>query len=182
MRRRLSALLVPVFVAFALLTAACGDDSGAAASAAPTGSTGSTVAGDTTAPPSTESADPVTLHLAYFANITHGSALVGIGNGTYAKTLGSNVELKTSIFNAGTDEIEALFAGAIDAGYIGPNPAVNAYVKSKGEALRIVAGATSGGASARREARHQRSPKTSRARCLRRPRSATPRTSRSVRI
>ena len=114
MRRRLSALLVPVFVAFALLTAACGDDSGAAAGAAPTGSTGST-----------ESADPVTLHLAYFANITHGSALVGIGNGTYAKTLGSNVELKTSIFNAGTDEIEALFAGAIDAGYIGPNPAVN---------------------------------------------------------
>ena len=97
--------------------------------------------------PSTESADPVTLHLAYFANITHGSALVGIGNGTYAKTLGSNVELKTSIFNAGTDEIEALFAGAIDAGYIGPNPAVNAYVKSKGEALRIVAGATSGGAA-----------------------------------
>ena len=95
MRRRLSALLVPVFVAFALLTAACGDDSGAAAGAAPTGSTGSTVAGDTTAPPSTESADPVTLHLAYFANITHGSALVGIGNGTYAKTLGSNVELKT---------------------------------------------------------------------------------------
>ena len=68
---------------------------------------------------------------------------MGIGNGTYAKTLGSNVELKTSIFNAGTDEIEALFAGAIDAGYIGPNPAVNAYVKSKGEALRIVAGATS---------------------------------------
>ena len=64
MRRRLSALLVPVFVAFALLTAACGDDSGAAAGAAPTGSTGSTVAGDTTAPPSTESADPVTLHLA----------------------------------------------------------------------------------------------------------------------
>ena len=72
MRRRLSALLVPVFVAFALLTAACGDDSGAAAGVAPPGSTGSTVAGDTTAPPSTESADPVTLHLAYFANITMG--------------------------------------------------------------------------------------------------------------
>ncbi len=133
-------------MAFALLTAACGDDSGAAA-----GGTDRLDrldrAGDTTAPPSTESADPVTLHLAYFANITHGSPLVGIGNGTYAKTLGSNVELKTSIFNAGTDEIEALFAGAIDAGYIGPNPAVNGYVKSKGEALRIVAGATSGGAA-----------------------------------
>ena len=72
---------------------------------------------------------------------------MGIGNGTYAETLGSNVDLKTAIFNAGTEEIEALFAGAIDAGYIGPNPAVNGYVKSNGEALRIVAGATSGGAA-----------------------------------
>jgi len=127
MSRRLTALVIPLFVAFALLTAACGDDGGSA---------------------SAESgADPVTLYLGYFANITHGSPLVGIGNGTYAKTLGSNVTLKTSIFGAGTEEIEALFAGAIDAGYIGPNPAVNGYVKSNGEALRIVAGATSGGAA-----------------------------------
>jgi NitT/TauT family transport system substrate-binding protein len=125
MRRRLTALLIPVFVAFALLTAACGDDSGSAS--AESGTT--------------------TLHLGYFANITHGSPLVGIGNGTYAKALGSGVDLKTSIFGAGTEEIEALFAGAIDAGYIGPNPAVNGYVKSNGEALRIVAGATSGGAA-----------------------------------
>ena len=125
MRRRLTALGIPVFVAFALVTAACGDDSGSAS--AESGTT--------------------TLHLGYFANITHGSPLVGIGNGTYAKTLGSDVDLKTSIFGAGTEEIEALFAGAIDAGYIGPNPAVNGYVKSNGEALRIVAGATSGGAA-----------------------------------
>ncbi|HMK10009.1 MAG TPA: ABC transporter substrate-binding protein, partial [Acidimicrobiales bacterium] len=89
----------------------------------------------------------VTLRLGYFANLTHASPLIGFGNGTYADTLGPNVELKTSIFSAGTDEIEALFAGAIDAGYIGPNPAVNGYVKSNGEALRIVAGATSGGAA-----------------------------------
>jgi NitT/TauT family transport system substrate-binding protein len=42
--------------------------------------------------------------------------------------------------------IEALFAGEVDVGYVGPSPAVNGYVKSKGEALRIVAGASSGGA------------------------------------
>ena len=125
MRRRPTALLIPLLVAFALLTAACGDDGGSASAE-----------GGTT-----------TLRLGYFANITHGSPLVGIGNGTYAQTLGSDVDLKTSIFGAGTEEIEALFAGAIDAGYIGPNPAVNGYVKSKGEALRIVAGATSGGAA-----------------------------------
>src|SRR6185295_15787122 len=131
MRRRPTALLVPFLVAFALLTAACGDDSGSSAGADPTDA----------------SAEKVTLTLGYFANITHGTPLVGVGNGTYADTLGSNVELKTAIFNAGTEEIEALFAGAIDAGYIGPNPAVNGYVKSNGEALRIVAGATSGGAA-----------------------------------
>ena len=131
MRRRPTALLVPFLVAFALLTAACGDDSGSSAGADPTDA----------------SAEQVTLTLGYFANITHGTPLVGIGNGTYADTLGSNVDLKTAIFNAGTEEIEALFAGAIDAGYIGPNPAVNGYVKSNGEALRIVAGATSGGAA-----------------------------------
>ena len=131
MRRRPTALLVPFLVAFALLTAACGDDSGSSAGADPTDA----------------SAEQVTLTLGYFANITHGTPLVGIGNGTYAETLGSNVDLKTAIFNAGTEEIEALFAGAIDAGYIGPNPAVNGYVKSNGEALRIVAGATSGGAA-----------------------------------
>jgi NitT/TauT family transport system substrate-binding protein len=51
------------------------------------------------------------------------------------------------IFNAGPSAIEALFAGAIDLAYIGPNPAINGYVRSQGEALRIVAGATSGGAA-----------------------------------
>jgi NitT/TauT family transport system substrate-binding protein len=43
--------------------------------------------------------------------------------------------------------VEALFAGSLDAAYVGPNPAINAFVKSKGEATRIVAGATSGGAA-----------------------------------
>ncbi|HTN78489.1 MAG TPA: ABC transporter substrate-binding protein, partial [Acidimicrobiales bacterium] len=125
---RRTALLLPLVLVFALLTGACGDDGGSA-SAAEGGNS------------------KVTLRLGYFANLTHASPLIGVGNGTYADTLGPNVELKTSIFSAGTDEIEALFAGAIDAGYIGPNPAVNGYVKSNGEALRIVAGATSGGAA-----------------------------------
>ena len=125
MHRRLRALVIPVAVAFALLTAACSDDGGSASA----------------------EGSATTLRLGYFANLTHASPLVGIGNGTYAQTLGSDVDLKTSIFGAGTAEVEALFAGAIDAGYIGPNPAVNGYVKSKGDALRIVAGATSGGAA-----------------------------------
>jgi NitT/TauT family transport system substrate-binding protein len=56
------------------------------------------------------------------------------------------VKLATATFNAGPAAIEALFSGALDATYIGPNPAINAFVKSKGQAVRVVAGATSGGA------------------------------------
>ena len=49
-------------------------------------------------------------------------------------------------FNAGPDEVEALFAGALDAAYIGPSPTINAYGQSGGDAIRIIAGAASGGA------------------------------------
>jgi NitT/TauT family transport system substrate-binding protein len=91
-------------------------------------------------------AEQVKLRLGYFPNITHSQPIVGLQRGTYAEVLGANVELETVTFNAGPSAIEALFAGAIDATYIGPNPAINGYAQSDGEALRIVAGATSGGA------------------------------------
>src|SRR6266513_4257291 len=89
---------------------------------------------------------PVTLNLGYFPNLTHAVALVGVERGTFKSALGSNVKLETKTFNAGPALIEALFAGDIDIGYVGPNPAINGYVKSHGQALRIIAGAASGGA------------------------------------
>ena len=89
---------------------------------------------------------PVTLNLGYFPNLTHAVALVGVGRGTFQNALGPNVKLATKTFNAGPALIEALFAGDIDIGYVGPSPAINGYVKSHGEALRIIAGAASGGA------------------------------------
>ena len=85
------------------------------------------------APASTE---PVTLRLGYFPNVTHATALVGVGKGIFEEHLGDNVTLETSTFNAGTEASEALFADAIDMTYIGPNPAINAYAKSSGEAVR----------------------------------------------
>jgi NitT/TauT family transport system substrate-binding protein len=87
-----------------------------------------------------------TLRLGYFPNVTHAVPVVGVAKGLYTKHLGAT-KLETQTFNAGPAEVEALLAGDLDAGYIGPNPAINAYVKSKGEAIRIIAGATSGGAS-----------------------------------
>jgi NitT/TauT family transport system substrate-binding protein len=89
----------------------------------------------------------VTLRLGYFANVTHAQPLIGVSDGTFAQELGENVNLETKTFNAGPAAIEAMFAGEIDAAYIGPNPAINGYVQSDGKEVRIVSGAASGGAS-----------------------------------
>jgi sulfonate transport system substrate-binding protein len=88
---------------------------------------------------------PVTLRLGYFPNLTHATPIVGINKGFFADSLGQNVKLDTKTFNAGPEAIEALFSGAIDAAYVGPNPTVNAWQKSHGKAIKVVAGAASGG-------------------------------------
>jgi len=135
-------LLALLLLAVATLTlVACSDDdeeSGDASTAPPSEAAGATT--------STDVEGNVTLRLGYFPNITHSQPIVGLQRGTYEEILGDNVTLETTTFNAGPSAIEALFAGAIDATYIGPNPAINGYAQSGGEALRIVAGATSGGA------------------------------------
>lgn len=82
-----------------------------------------------------------------FPNMTHPQAMAGKANGWFEKKLGPNVKVEWASFNAGPSAIEALFAGAIDIAYIGPNPSITGYVRSQGEALRIVAGAASGGVS-----------------------------------
>jgi NitT/TauT family transport system substrate-binding protein len=105
--------------------AACGGDSTPAAGSAPGTS--------------------AKVRLGYFPNVTHATAVVGVAKGFYAKRLGET-KLETQTFNAGPAEVEALFAGGLDAGYLGPNPAINAWAKSHGE-IRIIAGATSGGAA-----------------------------------
>ena len=82
-----------------------------------------------------------------FPNITHPQAMIGKANGWFEKALAPDAKIEWKTFNAGPSAIEALFAGAIDMTYVGPNPAINGYVRSNGEALRIIAGATSGGAA-----------------------------------
>jgi len=87
-----------------------------------------------------------TLRIGYFPNINHAQAVIGLGNGTFQKALGNNVDVKTFVFNAGPSAMEALFAKQVDVTYVGPNPAINAYVVSQGKDLRIISGASSGGA------------------------------------
>ncbi|MGW6918118.1 aliphatic sulfonate ABC transporter substrate-binding protein [Kitasatospora sp. NPDC054939] len=85
-----------------------------------------------------------TVKIGYFANLTHGTALVGLQEGILQKELGGT-QIKTQVFNAGPAEIEALNAGSIDIGWIGPSPAINGYTKSEGKSLKIIGGSASGG-------------------------------------
>src|SRR5690349_230771 len=79
------------------------------------------------------------IRLGYFPNITHSPALIGVNKGFLQEALGTT-KLEPTTFNAGPAAIEALFSGAIDATYIGPNPAINGWSQSKGEGLKIIAG------------------------------------------
>lgn len=120
-RRRLAALVAVPALAFAAACGSGGDSAGAAQGPSPT------------------------LRLGYFANLTHATAIVGMNRGFIPDALG-NTTVQPQIFDAGPTAVEALFAGALDAAYLGPNPAINAFGQSEGEAIRIIAGATSGGA------------------------------------
>jgi NitT/TauT family transport system substrate-binding protein len=96
---------------------------------------------------SNSSSAPIELRLGFLANITHEPALVGLAKSFFTKDLGKNVTLKTTVFSTGTEETTALLAGQLDAAYVGPNPAINAWQKSNGTAIKIISGAASGGAS-----------------------------------
>ena len=86
-----------------------------------------------------------TVRIGYYANLTHATPLIGMENGQFQKELGATA-IKTQIFNAGPAEIEALNAGAIDIAWIGPSAAITGYTQSHGASLKIIAGATTGGA------------------------------------
>src|SRR5215831_14463978 len=73
------------------------------------------------------SSGSVVLRLGFLANITHEPALVGLEKGWLEKQLGKNVTLKTTVFSSGTEETTAILAGQLDAAYVGPNPAINAW-------------------------------------------------------
>jgi NitT/TauT family transport system substrate-binding protein len=97
-------------------------------------------------------AQPVTLRIGHFPNITHVQALVAhglsrAGKGWFEQRLGPEVKLEWYVYNAGPSAMEAVFADTVDLTYVGPSPAINAYAKARGEEIRIVAGAVDGGAA-----------------------------------
>src|SRR6476659_5082707 len=87
------------------------------------------------APTTTEPGAPVDLRLGYFPNLTHATPIVGVDKGFFKEKLGANVNLTTKTFNAGPEAVTALLSGAIDATYIGPNPAINAWSQTQGKGV-----------------------------------------------
>jgi NitT/TauT family transport system substrate-binding protein len=97
-------------------------------------------------------AEKVVIRVGHFPNVTHAQAVIahalsGQGKGWFEERLGPDVKIQWYIYNAGPSAMEAIFADSIDLTYVGPNPAINAHLKSQGEEIRIVAGACSGGAA-----------------------------------
>jgi NitT/TauT family transport system substrate-binding protein len=95
-------------------------------------------------------AEKTVLRVGYFPNITHAQGLVGSqstreGKGWFDERLGSDVTVQWFPYNAGPSAMEALLAGSIDLTYVGPNPALNVYIRSQGSEVRILAGAAEGG-------------------------------------
>ncbi len=89
-------------------------------------------------------ASPPQVRIGYFANLTHAQAVLGVSSGEFASAV-APASLSTKVFNAGPSLIEALLAGEIDVGYVGPGPALNAQSRTHGQGIRVVAGAAANG-------------------------------------
>src|SRR6266496_2801511 len=96
--------------------------------------------------------EKTTIRFGHFPNITHAQGVIAHalsrqGKGWFEKRLGPNVEIQWFTYNAGPSAMEAIFAGSLDVTYVGPGPALNAYLKSNGEEIRVISGAANGGAA-----------------------------------
>ncbi len=92
------------------------------------------------------------IRVGYFPNITHAQGVIGsdstaAGHGWFEQRLGADVTVQWFAFNAGPSAMEAILAGSVDLTYVGPNPALNAYIRSRGEEIRVLSGAALGGAA-----------------------------------
>jgi NitT/TauT family transport system substrate-binding protein len=141
-------------VAFAaLMVAACssGAASPSAGAASPAATPATSAAASSDASPAAAGdlaplTDAVTVRFGVFPNITHAPGLVALAEDGPLKKLLPNADIQVQQFNSGTPASEALLSDALDITYVGPNPAINMFAKTKGEAVRVISGSTSGGA------------------------------------
>ncbi len=96
--------------------------------------------------------EKTTIRFGHFPNITHAQGVIAHalsrqGKGWFEQRLGPNVEIQWFTYNAGPSAMEAIFAKSLDVTYVGPGPSLNAYLKSNGEEIRVISGATNAGAA-----------------------------------
>src|SRR5215212_8807649 len=120
-----------VFLAAALFTA-IGCDNSAGTTGSPTTASSSAGSG------------PSEVRIGYFANLTHAQAVLGVASKDFDNAV-APAKVSTKVFNAGPSLIEALFAGEIDIGYVGPGPALTGFGQSQGKNIRVISGSASNG-------------------------------------
>lgn len=131
LRRKLASAAAAVAVVGSLAACSSGDANEASASGSPVAAS-----------------SVKTVRLGFFPNLTHAPALIGMQEGYFKDALKPlGVSVTPTAFNAGPDAVNALFADQLDISYIGPNPTISAYTQSKGEAIKVISGAASGGAA-----------------------------------
>lgn len=92
------------------------------------------------------------IRFGHFPNVTHAQGVIAHalsreGKGWFEERLGPEVQIQWFTYNAGPSAMEAMFAGSLDVTYVGQGPALNAYLKSNGEEIRVIGGAATGGAA-----------------------------------
>jgi NitT/TauT family transport system substrate-binding protein len=90
------------------------------------------------------------IRVGHFPNITHAQGVIAHalsrqGKGWFEQRLGPDTKIEWFVYNAGPSAMEAIFAKSIDLTYVGSGPALNAYTKSNGQEIRLIAGAANGG-------------------------------------
>src|SRR5580658_4994947 len=119
---------------------------GCSSSSSSSGSAGTSSTGGATSSSTAAAGAPVTVRLGFLANITHAPALIALKNGYFKSALGSAGTVSPTVYSSGTEETTAILAGQLDAAYVGPNPAINAWEKSGGTAIKVISGVATGGA------------------------------------
>jgi NitT/TauT family transport system substrate-binding protein len=101
-----------------------------------------------------KAADQTVLRVGYFPNITHAQGVIGSTltaekkeQAWFERRLGPGVRVEWYAFNAGPTAMESMMVNSIDMTYVGPNPSLNAYMRTQGGDIRVVAGSANGGAA-----------------------------------
>lgn len=105
------------------------------------------LAGCKSSPELNADGEPSLVRIAYFPNVTHAQAMIGMARGDFQKAAGEKVQVVGQTFNAGPAVIEALYAGHVDIAYVGPTPVLNGFIQSGGEEVRVLAGSALNGVS-----------------------------------